>query len=198
MDLKEETQSIIELAFSQFDEIPVFVASSLLPQVVIPVMEDFQTDLSMHTKTVTIQHKHVEIANILVETIEETQTPTEYLEVVKRKLSLLVAEERRKKIASQAAEYNLRVPRGMAMPTRPMSTKKMETLLTNRNTTFEQTPQSFSEQADRFVLDKPMDSLKSVYPGYENLNYNKFAKLSETNTQKINALTNAIGEKYFA
>ena len=31
-----------------------------------------------------------------------------------------------------------------------------------------------------------------------NLNYNKFAKLSETNTQKINALTNAIGEKYFA
>ena len=33
-----------------------------------------------------------------------------------------------------------------------MSTKKMETLLTNRNTTFEQTPQSFSEQADNQVI----------------------------------------------
>jgi len=197
MSTREQSQEIMELAFSQFDEIPLFVASSCVPEVLVPLMEDFQKDLGIHTKNVKIQHKRADIANILVETIEETQTSSEYLEVVKRRLSILVAEERRKQIASEAAEYKLLVPRGLAMPTKPMYIRQIETSLTKRNTTFEE-PQSFSEQADRYILDKPMDSANSVYSGYERLNYNKFTKKSQMDSEKIHALTSAIGKKYFS
>ncbi len=197
-DLDDISKNIITIAFQNYAQVPSFLLRVCNPQVFTPLIADVRHDLSLLGISIDANGVQEDLAAILQRCSFQENTDQSLITALKNEFGLYLASARRNSILQQARRDQLNVPRGMAVPSRPMSNmhKKLDLQMSRPNVP-RTDKKDYSLTADRGVLDRntadhTLDAAKTV------IDFDKRQVFHfDEKAAKLDEMTKIIGKKSF-
>ena len=190
------SKKIVTIAFENYTQVPKYLLRVCTPQVFIPLISDVAHDLSLSGLTFN-EVIEEELAIILQECAFQENTDKELISALRNEYGLYVAKLRRNNTVQQARRDQLKVPRGMAIPARPMSQlhKRMDLHMSRPNVQIS-SKKDYSKTADRGILDRS-DGDHTLIAAKAALNFDKRQVFDfQEKTSKLQEMTKIIGNDF--
>ena len=196
-DLDDISKNIVTIAFQNYAKVPSFLLRVCNPHVFTPLIADVRHDLSLLNTSIDASVQE-DLAVIVQRCSSQENTDQSFLSALKNEFGLYLASARRNSILQQARRDQLNVPRGMAVPSRPMSDmqKKLDLQMSRPNVP-RAAKTNYSLTADRGVLDRntadhTLDAAKTV------VDFDKRQVFDfDEKAAKLDEMTKIIGKKSF-